>query len=1488
MFNMYTKLATALGAFALLFSTGAWAQCDAEPGTLPVDYTIGGGAFTSEIDWLLNAADGTTVLSGGLNNADGTCVSGNPYDGSSGTLCLAPGDYTFIGSDCWGDGWNGNEATFEVNGFQIGFFTILGVDCAGEGCSSSITFTVPETLPVPGCTDETACNYDAAATADDGTCDFTSCVGCSDDTATNYCADCTIADDTQCIYCAGILYEFTIFDQYSDGMCCAFGNGSYAVTIDGVEVAAGGEFGASETTIFCADDADACVIVTVNTDAWGSETTWQLRDATTGGLIQEGGPYENYFVNYPSANPNAQVAGTSTCVGGCTDPTGCNYNSEADFNDGSCDFSCYGCTDATALNYDPTALIDDGSCAFCEGAFAGTLTVGGGAYPTEVGWSLVLGDLTLAAGVPPSGAPVGPIDLCLEPGCYIFNMVDTWGDGWNGNTFEFTTYAGETVFSGSITDAPDLEGSSGGNGQTGSLQWDLNGGACTTGCTDATACNYDATAAYEDGSCDYSCIGCLDPAAANYNANATVDGGNCVYCDAGTFVLTVDMADSFGDGWPSQEYFIYAIGDATGLPVASGSIGDAFLGDGLSSGTDLVCLAPGCYSFEVSSGVDNGEVSITLSDQFGTEYATLGAPAAYNLDFAETGLCGFAGCIDETANNYDPSATIDDGSCEFPPVNDNVENAAAIACGASVWGTLEYANDNEGLAGTNFGQLQNGLNAASIWYVINSDSDQLITVNTCETPSNDGTTDYVSDTRLALFSLDAGGDLTILATNDDFCGLKSSISWTATTGSDYYIRVERYSEFSSGNEVIVTANCTPGIVAPSNDECDDAIAQVSGQTYEASMCGANALSFDLWTVGGTTLYGVWYTFNSADYDTFDFNLVNGTSGNLGWAFSSSDCAGFAPELATGLFTGQFSGSIEDFVTLTPDTDYYFVIFTTDPEGCGDYTYTTTGNYLGCTDESANNYDGQATIDDGTCDYDGVVPANDTCGDAIALECNSSNVGSTGGATAVDAPTNIANCIALPGAGVWYSFVGDGSLHTLSTCGSVIDSQVNLLAADTECGQFTCVEGAISSDGNGICSFFDQDDVNMEFISIPGQQYYVYVSSGGAAGAFNLDFTCEDVVEGCTDASACNYDPAANVDDASCDIFSCVCSTETGSALQFSMSDSGGNGWQGGSYTIETITGDIIASGSLDDALSIVDVDNISGADSGYDLVCLEPGCYNVVVVGGTSSFQMSWQLLTEDGTLLSAGGVTEGTGVQIGDAVCGCTDIGACNYSIDATNDDDSCEYDTCAGCTDNTSCSFDAAATIDDGSCCYDNCVTISMNDDFGDGWNGAAYTLTDVSGNVVGTGTILTGSFGSDFYCLPTGCYQIQVSEGSWPSEVSWSISGAFGGLVQGALGADDTFSLRTFNVGSGDACVVGCDIACACNYNPDTNIPDVASCIFDGCAGCTYEGSAQYDEAAIVDDGSCTFEFANPCPADLNGDGSVSTADLLEFLTAFGQIC
>jgi hypothetical protein len=47
-------------------------------------------------------------------------------------------------------------------------------------------------------------------------------------------------------------YTFTISDSYGDGMCCAYGNGSYQVQADGVLIAGmtGGNFGTGETKNF--------------------------------------------------------------------------------------------------------------------------------------------------------------------------------------------------------------------------------------------------------------------------------------------------------------------------------------------------------------------------------------------------------------------------------------------------------------------------------------------------------------------------------------------------------------------------------------------------------------------------------------------------------------------------------------------------------------------------------------------------------------------------------------------------------------------------------------------------------------------------------------------------------------------------------------------------------------------------------------------------------------------------------------------------------------------------------------------------------------------------------------------------------------------------------------------------------------------------------------------------------------------------------------
>ena len=50
------------------------------------------------------------------------------------------------------------------------------------------------------------------------------------------------------------------------------------------------------------------------------------------------------------------------------------------------------------------------------------------------------------------------------------------------------------------------------------------------GCTYPEACNYDADAVVDNGSCDFAtCAGCTDAEALNFDASATVDDGSCVY-----------------------------------------------------------------------------------------------------------------------------------------------------------------------------------------------------------------------------------------------------------------------------------------------------------------------------------------------------------------------------------------------------------------------------------------------------------------------------------------------------------------------------------------------------------------------------------------------------------------------------------------------------------------------------------------------------------------------------------------------------------------------------------------------------------------------------------------------------------------------------------------------------------------------------------------------------------------------------------------------
>ena len=66
------------------------------------------------------------------------------------------------------------------------------------------------------------------------------------------------------------------------------------------------------------------------------------------------------------------------------------------------------------------------------------------------------------------------------------------------------------------------------------------------------------------------------------------------------------------------------------------------------------------------------------------------------------------------------------------------------------------------------------------------------------------------------------------------------------------------------------------------------------------------------------------------------------------------------------------------------------------------------------------------------------------------------------------------------------------------------------------------------------------------------------------------------------------------------------------------------------------------------------------------------------------------------------------------------------------------------------------------------------------------------------------------------------------------------------------------------------------------------DDGSCTTAIVYGCVYDAASNYSALANVDDNSCEFDGTSDCQADLDGDGAITTGDLLAFLASFGQTC
>ena len=145
----------------------------------------------------------------------------------------------------------------------------------------------------------------------------------------------------------------------------------------------------------------------------------------------------------------------------------------------------------------------------------GTEVYADGDYPGEITYTVTLGDVSIDG----EKAEGDGIDLCENyPGkpakCWLCEGTTTFPTGKCDCEGITTLPEGKCDCDGNDLDVCGVCGGS---------------GDCTSGCTNSAACNYDPTAAINDGSCLLQCIyGCTDSTAFNYNSNANMDDGSCI------------------------------------------------------------------------------------------------------------------------------------------------------------------------------------------------------------------------------------------------------------------------------------------------------------------------------------------------------------------------------------------------------------------------------------------------------------------------------------------------------------------------------------------------------------------------------------------------------------------------------------------------------------------------------------------------------------------------------------------------------------------------------------------------------------------------------------------------------------------------------------------------------------------------------------------------------------------------------------------------
>jgi hypothetical protein len=384
---MKTYLALFIG---IVFSFSSIAQCD-----LPeaFDGNTGGNMTVMLTPALINSLN--------LTDDNAYLVALNSSDVVIGSAVVAGFSQTTIA--IWGDDTQTPQPDGAFTNELIKFQLVNGINIYDVEMATPVTYVSnglnPQTLPATvttycmfGCTSEWAENYNADATDDDGSCYLN---GCMDQNACNYTMYAT-ADDGSCTIPGCTDNTFTEYYHQGYVAGCDDGSCSKATANLGIEAA---DFSVPENTgsnmtigfnlanktglegsqIGVFSDLnndgtiDQCVGLSNFTDAffslavWGDDATSPEAEGLTANQTDVIFAVLNASGSVMAFNPSPEFSGFvanglsvvteldfNVTIYGCMDPSYCNYNDQAEEDDGSC-AGTPGCIDNDYLEYDATA-----------------------------------------------------------------------------------------------------------------------------------------------------------------------------------------------------------------------------------------------------------------------------------------------------------------------------------------------------------------------------------------------------------------------------------------------------------------------------------------------------------------------------------------------------------------------------------------------------------------------------------------------------------------------------------------------------------------------------------------------------------------------------------------------------------------------------------------------------------------------------------------------------------------------------------------------------------------------------------------------------------------------------------------------------------------------------------------------------------------------------------------------------------------------------